>query len=248
LKQISSVSSDLKHRIITERERGYYGSFFDFVARTAPNRDELEQLILSGALDMLCPNRRAMLWAIPLAQEYAGLLNDSGQPSLKLGFQLPDLDLSIADFSLAEKAILERNILDLDVERHLVAFERARIAAKGGLTTLETRSLPGGVKAMVVGNPIRLRFPPTPSGKRVVFFDLEDETGLLNVTCFDATYRKDGHAIVCSPYVTIVGQTQDRDGHTAFLANRVFPYNPSLATVVDDPATLPLRTADFLVG
>jgi DNA polymerase III alpha subunit len=101
---------------------------------------------------------------------------------------------------------------------------------------------------MVVGNPIRLRFPPTPSGKRVVFFDLEDETGLLNVTCFDAVYRRDGHAIVCSPYVTIIGVTQVREDHTAFLAQRVFAYQPEIVKAVDLEQTLPITTADFLVG
>ena len=105
-----------------------------------------------------------------------------------------------------------------------------------------------GEKAIVVGNPIRLRFPPTPSGKRVVFFDLEDETGLLNVTCFDAVYQRDGHAIVCSPYVTLVGQAQDRDGHTAFLAKRVFAYEPLVGKNRRIEGALPVVSADFLVG
>ena len=115
---------------------------------------------------------------------------------------------------------------------------------------------------IVVGNPIRLRFPPTPSGKRVVFFDLEDETGLLNVTCFDATYQRDGHAIVCAPYVTVIGFTQIRDGHLGFLAQRIFPYRPHILKLLDSEeapvtgkadmgwgaATLPITTSDFLVG
>jgi DNA polymerase III alpha subunit len=79
-----------------------------------------------------------------------------------------------------------------------------------------------------------------------VFFDLEDETGLLNVTCFDAVYRRDGHAIVCSPYVTIIGVAQDRDGHTAFLAQRVFRYEPAINRHSPNPSHLPLATADFL--
>jgi error-prone DNA polymerase len=124
------------------------------------------------------------------------------------------------------------------------------------------RRLEHGQKAIVVGNPIRLRFPPTPSGKRVVFFDLEDETGLLNVTCFDETYQRDGHAIVCSPYVTIIGEAQVRDDHVAFLASRVFPYKPHIITLLGVPdaaktgasdigwghSPLPIVTADFLVG
>ena len=88
----------------------------------------------------------------------------------------------------------------------------------------------------------------SPSGKRVVFFDLEDETGLLNTTCFDAVYQQDGHSIVCSPYVTVIGVVQDRDGHKAFLAKRVFPYRPVLESSIRGTQPLPAVTADFLVG
>lgn len=221
-------------------------SFFEFVARTRPERDELEALLLCGALDALHPNRRAMLWAIPRALDFAHARKEHG--GLDLGVPEPEIPDGIADFNAAEKALHERALLDLDVESHLLSFERERIRERGGLTAADARRLPQGVKAFVVGNPIRLRFPPTPSGKCVVFFDLEDETGLLNVTCFDAVYRKYGHAIVCSPYVTVVGRAQDRDGHTAFLAERVFAYAPRLVELASNAASLPHKTADFLVG
>lgn len=247
LSQISGISAETIERIVSERSTGPYLSFFDFTNRAKPDRDELERLILCGALDDLSPNRRAMLLAIPDAINHSELTS-AAERGLKLGIHEPELRLDLDDFSLPEKAILEREILDMDIDRHLVAFERDRITSKGGKTADEIKKMPGGIKCMAVGNPIRLRFPPTPSGKRVVFFDLEDETGLLNVTCFDAVYRRDGHSIVCSPYVTILGETQDRDGHTAFLAQRVFPYRPTLSGSVDDPSVLPIRTGDFLMG
>ncbi|MFQ3587272.1 MAG: PHP domain-containing protein [Fimbriimonadaceae bacterium] len=226
-----------------------FQGFFDFVARTRPERDELESLILCGALDRLHPNRRAMLWGIPAATDYAAMaarISDRRAASLPLEFEEPPLPEGVDDFSPAERAIWERELLDLDVERHLMAFERERVSSKGGLTTAEACRLPNRTRAFVVGNPIRLRFPPTPSGKRVVFFDLEDETGILNVTCFDAVYRRDGHTIICSPYVTVVGQAQNRDGHIAFLANRVFPYDPAILKQARSHDTLPIETADFL--
>jgi error-prone DNA polymerase len=150
------------------------------------------------------------------------------------------------DFSFYQRAILERETMGMDVGFHLMKFERERVASRGGIETARARRLAPGTKAVVVGNPIRLRFPPTPSGKRVVFFDLEDETGLLNVTAFDDVYQRDGHSIVCSAYVTLIGECQDRDGHLAFLAHRVFPYTPVLGR--DRVAPLPLKVADFLVG
>lgn len=243
LTQISGISHQLIDRTLTNTP---YESFFDYVAKTLPARDELERLILCGALDSLHDNRRAMLWSIPAALQYANTLADQGD-CLPLMIPEPNIEQNVENFSEAERAVYERTILGLDVDIHLMGFERDRVYSRGGITTAEARKLTPGRKAIVVGNPIRLRFPPTQSGKRVVFFDLEDETGLLNVTCFDDVYQKDGHSIICSGYVTLIGESQDRDGHTAFLAKRVFPYHPVLGSKPNSLA-LPIKAADFLVG
>jgi error-prone DNA polymerase len=99
----------------------------------------------------------------------------------------------------------------------------------------------------VVGNPIRLRFPPTISGRRVMFFDLEDETGLLNVTCFDDVYQKYGHAVICNQYITLWGEAQDRDGHTAFMAQAIFEYKPEIKRQIEVHDEIPLKVGDFLM-
>jgi error-prone DNA polymerase len=266
INQVGGISDEIKKRIVQEPEQqqeifplqlgvaeskrpwktARYGSFFDFVAKVKPSRNELEKLILSGCLDSLHSNRRALLWSIPVAQKYAACATEKDE--LPLIIPEPEVFNGIEDFTLAEKAVYERMLLDLDVEQHLMAFERTRVESRGGITASKAKRLENRQKAIVVGNPIRLRFPPTPSGKRVVFFDLEDETGLLNVTCFDAVYQRDGHAIVCSPYVTLIGEAQDRDGHTAFLAQRVFPYSPLIGKGRSTEVPLPVTTADFLTA
>lgn len=243
LKQITGVSSGLLDRVVRERWKGIYESLFDLVVRTHPARDELEKLILSGALDCFGENRRGLLWSIPKALEYSGIVNSLDvpppetslgegrkhlSPTLPLELREPSVTFKGGDLTDGQKAVYERILLGMDIDRHLLAFERQRIIAKGGITSAEASRLPPGAKAFVVGNPLRLRFPPTASGKRVMFFDLEDETGLLNVTCFDETYQKYGHAVVCNSYVTLFGEAQDRDGHTAFLASRILPYRPVL--------------------
>jgi error-prone DNA polymerase len=224
-----------------------FKSIFDFAAKTRPDRDELEALILAGGFDSLHANRRSLLWAIPAIEDHVRTVSRLQYDStLPLIIPEPELPQGIEDFRSEEKVVYERAYLGLDIDRHLVAFERERITRQGGVTTAEARRLPAGSKAFAVGNPIRLRFPPTSSGSRVVFFDLEDETGLLNVTCFEDVYQRDGKAIVTHQYVTVVGLVQDRDGCPAFLATRVFPYNPVLAERVSQK--LPLASADFLVG
>ncbi|MFN3683725.1 MAG: DNA polymerase III subunit alpha [Fimbriimonadaceae bacterium] len=243
LRQVSGISEQLARGIVRERANGFYDSVFDFCARLRPNRDELERLVLCGAFDRMHPNRRAVLWAVPAALDWSA---GAAEGALPLLFREPELP-EVEDFSEREKAILERRVLGMDVRRHLMAFERGRVRSRGGLTAAEASRLAPGTRAFVVGNPIRLRFPPTRSGRRVLFFDLEDETGLLNVTVFEETYQRDGHAIVCSPYATVLGEAQDRDGYTAFLAHRVFPYRPTLAEEASEER-LPVGAADFLVG
>ncbi len=257
LRQIHGVSAGLLERTLREQP---FLSIFDYALRAQPNRDELERMILCGCFDALHPNRRSLLWTLPRISQF---VHSQSQPgTLPIDFPEPLIVEGVEDFNSAEKLIHERRILGMDVRTHLMAIERDMVSLKGGLTTAEINQLGNGQKVFAVGNPIRLRFPPTPSGKHVVFFDLEDESGLLNVTCFDATYQRDGHAIVCAPYVTVLGVTQVRDGHLGFLAKRVFPYRPQILNALDaldapvtgaadmkwGAASLPVTTADFLVG
>jgi error-prone DNA polymerase len=246
LQQIGGISQNLREAILATRQEGLFQSIFEFVARVEIARDELERLILCGFFDSLSPNRRALLWAIPKAVEYGALIR-SMRDALPLFIEDPEMPSGIADFRDTERAIYERSILDLDVEKHLMAFERPRVLAKGGITAAEASRLESRKNVFVVGNPIRLRFPPTASGKRVMFFDLEDETGLLNVTCFDDVYQRDGHKVICNQYITLWGEAQNRDGHIAFLAHRIYPYQPTLKDDAGYPAPLPLVTADFLM-
>jgi len=246
LKQIMSISHGLRERVVERRQSAPYVGFHEFVSRTEPNRDELECLILCGALDGLHSSRRSMLWAIPEALD--AMHSQRTANGLGIWSVPPPMPDGVEDFSNAERALHERGLLGLDIQRHLMGFERDRVTARGGLTAAEAGQLKAGTPAFVVGNPIRLRFPPTASGRRVVFFDLEDETGILNVTCFDDTYQKDGHAIICSQYATVRGVAQDRDGHIAFLASRVFGYQPTLEAAAPSIPSLPIAKADFLVG
>jgi len=245
LRQIGSVSKPTRERIIEARKEGFFDSIFDFCERVHPARNELEALVLCGALDRLNDNRRQLLWAVPQAVALGSAACADPEPALQLKMPEPELP-DVEDFTPAEKAVFERSILGMDVARHLMAFERKRVQTKSNETASSVVRLPEGSRAIVVGNPLRLRFPPTRTGKRVVFFDLEDETGLLNVTCFDDTYQRFGHAIVCSQYATVIGRVQNRDGHVAFLAEQVYTYRPVLGSELQGTLGIPVATADFL--
>lgn len=255
LKQVSGLSAKARRMILKEFPPGPaiaparppekpWTTMVEFLQRCPIDKDEVARLILAGFFDEIHPHRRALLWSLPeLVDQIASMKGD-----LPLSVPQPKIPDHLAPMTQAEMDIRERTILGLDVERHLMSYEREVIFQKGGLTAAEAKRLKPGTRCWVVGSPIRLRFPPTKSGRRVVFFDLEDETGLLNVTSFDETYQKDGHALICSPYVTVRGQVQWRDGHTAFLASRIFAYNPVIRSLVEGVEELPVVKSDFLVG
>lgn len=247
LTRIAGISESLCERIVLERRNGHYRSVAEFSLRTQPEEDELEHLILCGAFDELHPNRRGALWGVTEALQYARSYGRQ-EGMLPLFVPEPQPPEDVRDFLPSERSLIERRLLSLDIEYHLMSYERKRVAAKGGLTTREARERDVGECVMVVGNPLRLRMPPTRSGKRVVFFDLEDESGLLNVTCFDETYMKYGHSFITNPYVVVWVTVQDRQGHKAFLLERAIPYRPTFSGEPTPVTNLPLVTADFLVG
>lgn len=124
-------------------------------------------------------------------------------------------------------------------------YERAKILAKNGLMAAEVSQLAAGTKAVIEGNPIRLRFPPTKSGKRVVFFDLEDESGLANVTCFDDTYMKYGHAPIRDHPWRSAGPGRTYCVPRSF---GLYLYRPSFTDELPLDTELPIKRGDYLVG
>ena len=72
-----------------------------------------------------------------------------------------------------------------------------------------------GQRVRVAGLVIRPHRPPTKSGKTVVFFTLEDETGLLDATMFERVYHRCGAAVFTQPVVTLGGRLDWRGSAAA---------------------------------
>lgn len=185
LTQVKGMRRHTLDTILAARRERPFTSLRDFCLRTRAERDTLENLILCGAFDTLHPNRRALLAWLPEI-----LCSSSLQLSLELG-----PPPGIPDFSPEEKYTLEYQVLGLEIERHYMSFWRERLSREGYVTTRELRKTPGGRLVRTAGIPVRPHRPPTKSGRTVVFFSLEDETGLVDVTVFEDVYQKCGHLL-----------------------------------------------------
>lgn len=125
---------------------------------------------------------------------------------------------SIPDFSEVEKFRHEFYILGLHPTRHPMEFYRNRLARSGVSTTAAAKQEDHGTLVRAAGLVIRPHRPPTRSGRTVVFFSLEDETGLIDVTVFEDTYQRCGGVMFTSPVVLVEGRLERRGNMPALTA------------------------------
>jgi len=211
LSQVRGMSARDLEIILTARTERPFRSAEDFFSRAPVDKDVAINLILCGALDELAPNRRALLVRFRRRRGVDGGLFPDEPP----GGGWPD-------FTASEKRCYERHILGLDVGPHPVARWRAALEARGYLTTIALEDCPEGAPVRLVGLPVRPHRPPTKSGRVVVFFSLEDEYGLADVTVLEDCYRAGGWILFAVPGpVEVRGRVQRRGGALSVLAEEI---------------------------
>jgi error-prone DNA polymerase len=212
LKLIKGISRSTLNAIHREQELGLFSSAADFIKRIAPPRDEAENIVKCGALDSLYPNRRELLSILPYLESADNLL---------FAGSLPNTD-AITDFSLQQKRFMERELLGLDIQEHILAFLRPWLQQRKIMSSQKLRTLDSGRWVQTAGLLIRPHRPPTRSGRITVFFALEDEFGLTDVTMFENAYKRYGGEIFNPPEGVILlrGKLQRRGRGLTIVADQ----------------------------
>lgn len=183
LKLIKGVSRSTVNSIQQQQGLRPFASATDFIKRVAPPRDEAENIVKCGALDSLYSNRRELLSLLPqLGSAESSLFADQ-------------LSNTITDFSAPQKRYMERDLLGLDVQEHFLAFWRPWLQRRRILSSQELSALRSGCHVQVAGLLLHPHRPPTRSGRITVFFALEDEFGLTDVTMFEEAYKRCGSEV-----------------------------------------------------
>ncbi|MCX5780839.1 MAG: DNA polymerase III subunit alpha, partial [Firmicutes bacterium] len=219
LKQIKGLSSDTLLAIVQRREPDDYISALDFVMRTSLPQDSLENLVRCGALDSLSANRRFLLSQLPHYLEISWA-HKSGENLLFTEDPRPDL----MDFTAAEKQSWEYRLLGLHVGEHPMAAWRPRLKRAGINSSQDLRTLATGKIIRAAGLLLYPHRPPTRSGRITVFFSLEDEYGMIDVTMFEEVYMKYG-ACIFGPQngpLVVSGSIQRRGEGISLIAQQVF--------------------------
>lgn len=200
LQQVKGMEKGFLKSINQAKGEAPFRSVHDFVYRTNINRDVTENLILGGAFDWFSPNRRALLWNLPMYYQ-----NKQGS----LFLETPPTNRQIKDFAPLDRWLREYSVLGLAAQQHIMDFFRPRLSRKV-LTSKQVAVRTEGI-VQVAGLVIRPHRPPTRSGKTVVFLTLEDEFGLIDVTIFEDIYRKCGKIIFNQPLLLVTGEISRRD-------------------------------------
>lgn len=227
LKQVQGLPAAAIKAILAERDRSPFRGLADFVARLRwdIHQDAVERLILCGAFDAIEPNRRRALWMLPQLWRKAEL------PSLHESSLLPPSQAAAGagpgkDFSELERWQQEYELLGINVHRqHPMEFFRPALREAGILDTGAAREAQHGKQIRVAGVVIRPHRPPTRSGRIIVYFMLEDEYGLVDVTVFESLYREQGGLLFGEMLMPLVvqGRVQRRRGSFSLVAQRLYP-------------------------
>ncbi len=218
LKMVKGMSEKASDAILKAREKGLFTSLEDFAKRVRVDSDVLRSLVLCGAFDELGLSRKRLLWDLPYV---VGSKQTAGsEPLVEGGFRG-----DILEFSLQEKVCFEYEILGLGVTAHLMELCREELRRREFVGSADISKVSSGEFIKAGGIPVRPHRPPTKSGKIVVFLSLEDEHGLLDITCFEDVYKRYGKFLFPGKTIPlgVWGEVQRRGEGVSINARTVFP-------------------------
>lgn len=199
-------------RIETARQVG--GPFLspeDLAHRTGLGVRPLEALAAVGALSSVGLDRRQGLWAAGALTEI-----DPGRLPLTPGAEAPALsDMGVEE---AHRADLWSTGISV---HHPIEFVRDEMAARGCVPVAEVLEGRRPGAARVAGVVTHRQRPDTASG--VIFFNLEDETGQLNVIVLPEIWERYRPVARRSAALVIEGRVEHRHGVTNLIARTMEP-------------------------
>lgn len=213
LAQIKRIGVETAQRIVATRPHRQLGE----LQRSAGlSRDKLVALVRAGACDELPGHRRMLLWQV---QELPPNAPDT-LDALALGPLDPVVDPRLPELTVWDKLAGEWDMLGFAPTGHPAALARQRLASRGVSPVSQVRGSQPGTWFTVCGLVIRPHRPPTKTGRNTLFFDLEDESGIIPITCFREVYQRDGQAALHHPVVLVRGKVDARVGQ-GLIADRV---------------------------
>ena len=227
LAPIKGLGERLAQAIVTERcAHGPYQDLTDLARRVSLSRSRLEALAASGALDSLGVERRRALWAAGVLSDEHGQIRGASrreqgawfQPTLAgtaVGAIAPPLPIMTG----RERQAADLNLTGVSTQGSPLTSLRPGLAADGVLTAADLSGQEHGNRVRVAGVVTHRQRPHTASG--MIFLNLEDETGLLNVACRAGMWRRYRSIGRRASALIVRGTVERGDGVVALMAEHL---------------------------
>ncbi|KND49071.1 MAG: DNA polymerase III subunit alpha [Parcubacteria bacterium C7867-005] len=230
LTTIKNFGQGISTSIIEERKRGgKFKTLVDFLDRIKDknlNKKSLEALIRSGAMDefgdrgILGGNIENLLaYNKERARESGeqeslfGLMSDTSTlPTLKL--------IEAKEATKKEKLLWEKDLLGLYISGHPLEEFKDKME-KGDNTIKKLIEMKEGADCVVAGIVIGIREVTTKKGDRMVFVELEDFTGTLDVVVFPKIFEEFKSFLVLENCIAIKGKVSKRNDETSMIADKI---------------------------
>ena len=225
---IRTIGDDLADRLVQARPEQGFRDIDQLTRAVTLTSAHAEALATAGALDALTLNgeqplgtdRRRALWAAGAAAgERAGTL-----PGTMVGLDAPalpgmsDIELTVADIWAT----------GISPAAYPTEFSRERLDQLGVRTAKQLAAVEHGTRVLVAGMVTHRQRPATASG--IIFLNLEDESGMVNVVCSTGFWSKYRRAARESPSVLVRGMLERQGASFSVLAERLAPLPLVVAT------------------
>jgi error-prone DNA polymerase len=214
LRYVRNVGDALLERIEEERAAGGpFADLEDFARRTAAPTDAIEGLATAGAYGCFGLSRRDALWAAAALRE----ARPDKLPGLVTGLAAP----ALPGMTAPEEAAADLWSMGLSPSAHPTQFTRPALDERGVVPIAALAGVAPREIVEVAGVVTHRQRPGTAQG--VIFINLEDETGLLNVICSPGLWRRYRRVARTSTALLIRGVLERHQGVTNLVAHRLTP-------------------------
>ena len=192
---------------------GPFSDLGDLVRRAPLDISQLEALVRAGACDEFHPNRRRLLWELPLHRAPAG---PEGARQLALALDGSPTP-ALPGLTAWERMVADHEAMSLTTGPHPMALLREGLDP--ALRTSADLRTDGLGRTTTAGIVIARQRPGTAKG--IVFLLLEDEHGMTNVIVPPAVYERDRIMVRAEPLLQVWGRLERRNGAVNVIADRV---------------------------
>jgi error-prone DNA polymerase len=210
LESVRTLGEEVAKRIA---ENQPYQDMVDLARRARLTARHLEALATADAFAGFGLTRRAALWAAGAAAQE----RDNRLPDTVTGIRAP----ALPGMNAIDELVADVWATGLSPDTHPAAFARAHLESLGALPIEALQRVEDRTRVLVGGIVTHRQRPGTAGG--ITFINLEDETGMLNVTCSVGLWQRYRRVARNCNALLVRGMVESAEGVVNLNADRLAP-------------------------